>query len=421
MFNKKVRFLVFLPIILMLFDVGFVFYESGSIITYFKAIIVIVFLVLNFKELTKYFLFNKYIIIFSLYVLILLPFSNEFETSLRNTIKAIPQFFYFFVGIHFFRSKKEFDALSLAMIFLIVISFIGSIVGYMWGIGGSFAYGVDDLGSAGLLSGGKFYPVAISVTILFAFIAFKEIKFNFLEKTIFLTTTFGSYVFILLSMRRTAIALPIIGILTLMFQNRQLFSKNLKIVIIMVVLFSITSPLYINMLTVRFERRKEMGRFEENFYETEARYVSTVKILQDIASFNNPTKILFGTNVLAGGWKGGEAHRMLHADQEQLLDTTGIFGFLLYILIFIKFYLLYKRMKVFEKKSQIKHLYSSMFLSIILISVAIMLNGSLFIVTFRTIAFLYMGALVGQLIHTRNNLTIYNNPDFLQSTAISKY
>ena len=82
---------------------------------------------------------------------------------------------------------------------------------------------------------------------------------------------------------------------------------------------------------------------------------------------------------------------MYHSDTAKLLYGTGLIGLVIYLLIYGQ--LLYMILKI--PKVRILNEYRSAALTIWIISLFVSFNGSITLVTFRTMSFLLMGAFIG--------------------------
>jgi hypothetical protein len=396
--KSRVLFLVLLPIILLLFDSGFTYFETNSIITYSKAFLVIILVFFNIKAILNKLKYNIPLFVFILYCIILIPLSQEQDASIRNSIKAIPPMLYYFLGIIYFHDKRNFYLLFKYSIVMVIVSIVLGLIGYLFDIGREFNYSDDpSLGTVGLLQGGNYYPVAIALTMMIVIIIDNIFNLTNFKKSLLIALYVVTYILIILTLRRTSMILPIAGLLTIMVFNRQAFNKVFfgSIIVIAILLFA--WPLYGDPFRQRYLVREENGRFDPDFYKTENRFIETKEIFQKTLSFESVTNSLFGKNVFAGGWEGGKAHRMYHTDHAQIIATTGIVGFIVYLGVYIS---LFKYYFIFKKYSHLsKRLVNlnSLLLALIIITLIVGFNGSLFIVTFRTTAFLLIGALVGRI------------------------
>lgn len=377
-FIKGKEAVVFLPIILYLFDFGFKFMPTMSLVTYLKFAILLLPLVLYNNKL-----FNtpfKFFFLFFYFTMFIYLFTDEYFVSAKNLTKVLLAMFFLPMG---FVSNIRLKDLNLSIKIVVLLSFIGSIIGYIFGIGKIEFYGQEEE-AMGLVEGAAFYPAAIGILIIYHLYVSKGFK-NIFTKYFWIILGSTTFILILLTLRRTAIILPIAGILTYMYFSKKI-GKAANFIVVSSLVIILTLPLYEDVFLRRLNVRAEMGRFESNFYESEMRYITTVNTFEEIFSFKNPMKSFFGENVFAGGWEKGVAQRMYHADHNQLLNTTGIIGTLLYLFIFYDIIILIRR------NAHSKNIvYRNIVLSLLAILFIISLNGSIFITTFRAIIFLFIG------------------------------
>ena len=159
------------------------------------------------------------------------------------------------------------------------------------------------------------------------------------------------------------------------------------------IIILLLSPIYSDILISRYEIRKEQGRFERDFIKTEGRFIETVDIVKNTLAFTNPMKSLFGENIYASGWENRErSSRMLHTDISVLLNDTGLVGLIIYCLIYIRILKVIgiRRKLPFGRLKILK----AIFLSIVMVSIFASLNGSILLVSLRSLIFLYFGALL---------------------------
>lgn len=383
-FVKGKKVVVFLPAILYLFDFGFQFMPTMSIITYIKLILIVISLLLFSKELTRFPI--KIFYVFIAYVLILLIFTDEPFVSAKNTSKVVLSMMFLPLG---YEGKFKLKSLSNSLFLVLILAFSGSIIGYVFGVGKESFYGEGEE-AMGLVQGGNFYPAAISV-ILILYLNDSNFWRANMKKYFWLGLAATTFVLILLTLRRTAILLPLVGAVTYIYYAGKL-KKGMQYFFVFFIVIMISYPLYQDVLERRFEIRAEKGRFESNFYETEARYVTTLWTFEEIFSFKDPVKSIFGRNVFAGGWENGTVQRMYHADHNQLLNTTGILGTFLYILIFYQIIKQTGRVKGVRFRKRKAVIYG--FLGMLAL---ISLNGSIFITTFRSTIFLVLGYFLGEI------------------------
>ncbi|MDF1549849.1 MAG: hypothetical protein P1P88_18625 [Bacteroidales bacterium] len=309
------------------------------------------------------------------------------------------------LGFFYFDSTEKLNKLSKVLIISLFASSLFTFLGYAFGIGRVLEYTIFseklEEESVGLLGSSGLYSAAFIIGVFPFVISFINKKWM---KWIGISLAVITFVFILLNVRRTAIAIPIIGltIYTLYIPNKGKVISSLTAAGLLLLLLS---PLYADKLFERFTYRQEQGRFEKDFYKTEGRYLETTIVFEEVFSLSDPFLLLFGERIFASGWKKGERlPRMLHSDVAVLLYGTGIIGFINYLLIYTK---LFKIIPLkFSKNKVISHLIGS-FYAVIFISILASLNGSLQLVSLRSLIFLFIGIIIRQYqIYKHNQIPI---------------
>ena len=276
--RDRKKFLVSLPIFLLVLDSGFSFMGPNSLITFAKAGTLLFFILINIKIFQQHIKYNTAAVLFIGYCLLLIFFSNELPVSLKNSSKALPPLFYLFFGIAYFKQQEDFLSLLRNTIYLIFVASVFGLAGYIFDVGREFSYG-DDItaGSVGLLQGGNYYPVAISITLVAWLFVDDHFKISVFKRAFLISVSALTYLLILLTMRRTSIILPLLGIVTIMLTTRKSLGKISLLIASLGILLFLSWPLYGDLLVKRYTIRAEMGRFEEDFYETENRFIETTQ------------------------------------------------------------------------------------------------------------------------------------------------
>lgn len=333
---------------------------------------------------------KKVIYAFLIFTLLLALQSSEFYYSIKGYSQVFFSLMMLPVGFTLIDSEIKFNRINRQYIWVIFISVIITAIGYIFNVGKVFNYGADEqrigpLGSAGLYSG------AVCLAML-------PIILKGLRRRIFFVFTFIAsiilYIFILLNVRRTAILIPIVGIVAYILTTDNKI-KYLSYVLSALLLIFLASVWYGDTLQKRFSARQAEGRFEKQFYRTEARFQELVSLTDAITSFSDPIAVLAGVghNIYAEHVENNKiVKRMYHTDIGKLMYGSGLFGLGLYLWLSIGlFFMANPGNKV--RDLHIRKIQAMIF-AIAAINIAIMLNGSLNLINLKSIIFLYSGALL---------------------------
>lgn len=333
------------------------------------------------------------VFIFGFYALTISLISTDLVASFLNTLKIIIPIFTILIGYHFFDTKEKIKHLAKSMKYVLIIVLINLVLSTIFGLGSSryTEEGEEETFYMGQLSDhwNMFTYSILSVPILLHF----ETKKGKIYVSIL---AFLNAILILLSIKRIALAGLIGGGLI----NAYLTLKAnviLKYSLIGLTVMVLSYPIYGGMLNERFEARAD--RFEEGSMEKESRYLETFYVWGDAFSFKPLNKSLFGMEAFnsAGTYAGGKfGDRQLHVDYNNILNTIGIVGLLIYFVMFIQIWRSFKktiRGLVIEDKfsKTMKAIFYSFFIMQFVTSIA----GQMYNITFRMIVFIFLGAAMG--------------------------
>jgi len=393
-FRLKREFIFYIPIFNVLADVSFNYFEAFSAPSVLRAVVLLLFLLMFWEQMIKMDLL-KSMYLFFLYILIIMLFSKEMPNSFKAVVQLILTMSFYFAGYKYITSYKRYRKLIGSLTWVILAGLIAAAVGYIFNIGHTLEYTANEDNKSGpeiigLLGSGGLYGPALALALLpiLAQNRNKKIPAWFLG-----TISAGLYIFIILNVRRTAILIPMIGFLSFL-----LFSRSQTRILRYLILFSLTlvllAPVYGPLLEKRFEVRAERGRFEKGFMKTERRYTENIDMLAAISEFEDPLAILFGVghNIFAEHIENGKiVRRMYHSDTAKLVYGAGLTGLLLYFIIYGQ--LLYMILKI--PRIRIMNEFRAGALTLWIISFFVSFNGSVTLVTFRTMSFLLLGAFMG--------------------------
>jgi hypothetical protein len=394
--KKRRDFIILIPAVNVFLDSGFSFFPSLSAFTYVRPTIFLI-MIYFFRKEIKANILTRPLFAFLGYTFLLVFFSTTIFFSLKGYMQVFISMIMFVLAFLYFDNNEKLINLNRSLIFVILFSIGSSILGYVFGVGRVLEYSSEEI--IGLLGSGGMYSAAFSIALLpLLSSSFKRPFWRF----VLYAGSLLVYIFILLNVRRIAILIPIVGLLSF-FIFSPARSKMIKIfigVLAGIVVLLMLSPFYQDILTKRFLIREERGRFNKDFYKTEGRYIENVNTFTSVFSFEDPKRSLIGSNIFASGRENSEErYRMLHTDIASILGGSGIIGITIYLIFY---YYLFRYMAIFQATNSNRlSLFRSTYYSVLMISVLASINGSITLVSLRTLIFLYLGAMIS-MIHSYN-------------------
>ena len=387
---RKADFVFYLPIFHVIVDISFFYLGPGSLATYYRGLIVLIFFYFIFRRFRFSFPLKDITFLFLAFTALLVLQSDELLYSLKGYTQVFFSMLMLPAGYLLIDSNRKLLRLNRQFILIIYISVLITAIGYIFNIGKNFNYGEDEqkiglLGSAGLYTG------AVCIALLPILIG--SLRQQWMRIATY-AVSIVLFIFILLNVRRTAIMIPLVGLVAFIFTTEKRFTY-LTYVLVTAVIIAASSFWYGDMLRDRIEFRAEAGRFESDFYKTEGRYLEIENLSKEVLSFSDPLASLFGFghNIYAEHIRDNQiVRRMYHTDIGRLLYGSGILGMVLYMIFSIKLFFLAD----LEKRTRlisIKRLRSVIF-ALAVINLALMVNGSLNLITLKSAIFLYIGALL---------------------------
>jgi len=211
---------------------------------------------------------------------------------------------------------------------------------------------------------------------------------------------FGAAVIIItivITMKRISIVAVIAGYLVylLMTGNKK---KNIRIMVAIGSLMILAYPLYKDKLQKQYEAR--IDRFDTKFIESEARYIETQNIWEEVFSFKNPIKSLFGQEIFNSKGKYSRVvnkERLIHVDYNLVLHGAGIVGLILFLLLHLRFIVVFYRLKnilknIYYHDCNIESLLG-IYISFVVMSLVISFSGGMNSVVFNSVKYVYLGAI----------------------------
>lgn len=397
--NKIIQYII--PINLI-FDIALAFFDKGGVLSIFRASLLI-FLILpiilkNFHN-NKYYRWN---LVFCIYVIINILFSSDILKSSIVSVKIIISILMFIVGFNFFSKTKNFRKLNNSIYYVLIILIINFIFSNVFNIGTS-VYSEDGNFLVGNLKDNwNVFTYALLVVPLLLL----EFKNNKNKAALIYFLTILNSIILVLSVKRIAVAGLFLGFLLFGLLNLKFKSLFKNIIIITIIIFS-TFPLYGDLLSSRVGARSD--RFEEGALEKEGRFLETFIVWEEVLSFENPSKSIFGLEAFnsVGNYGGGSfGVRNLHVDYNLIVNTIGLMGLILYFKIFLEIYHNYrivsKKIITTDKLLKMKKNFIVIFL---LLPFFTSFAGQMYGLTFRMIIFIYLGANLGSLIRVSKQLS----------------
>ena len=393
-YRMKREFIYYVPIFNVLADVSFNYFDAFSAPSLLRAVVLMLFLLMFWDQLIKMDILRS-MYLFFFYILIIMLFSKELLISFKTVAQVILSMSVFIAAYKYINSFQRYRKLLQTLSWVILAGFIAAAVGYIFDIGRTLEYtaGTEYKGEIefiGLLGSGGLYGPALALALLPLLI---QNRYRNMPAWLLWVVSAGLYIFIILNVRRTAILIPVIGFVSsLIFYRSQ--TKVLRYLFLFSVTLALLAPVYRPLLEKRVEARAERGRFEKGFMQTESRYLENIEMFKEIREFNNPLAIIsgIGHNIFAEHTDRGKiVRRMYHSDTAKLTYGAGLIGLLLYFIIYAQL------LRMILKIPGIRALneYKAGALTLWIISVLVSFNGSITLITFRTMSFLLMGAFIG--------------------------
>jgi len=332
---------------------------------------------------------NIYILLFSAYALLQLFTFVDFDYSLKLTLQIITSLLMFFVGYAMIKNEFDFFYYLKQFFWIYVIIIINTIVSNIFKIGLDDYTKSTDYVVGGLNDLWNIYTYSL---IMLPLLIFYRVQ----KKWILYLCSFLVMIFLLISLKRIAILGIVFAAFTylLFLRNKANILKKLAVFFILV---GITYPFFSNLFLIRIQVRAEMGRFDNDFYESEGRYLELNYLYEKVLKFADPIEIIFGLRAFDSRGVVGGDERQFHVDFTLIAFTIGFFGLFLYLIIYLQlikdFFLKYK---FFRKNKYLNWRYKHHLLTawvLIFSSLLTSFGGQMYHLSFRIIIFMTLGAI----------------------------
>lgn len=336
---------------------------------------------------------------FVLYVSFLFFSASNLVYSMNVSSKVFLSLLCFIVGHYYINTIEAMARLSRVLLITVIIGILNIILSSYFHFGRR-TYSLElDLG---IVSGLNTYTYLLLCAPLFFMFCESRLK-----KVLFQWSFIVILIYLIVSFKRISIAGIAVGyaVFFLIFRRHVLMVKYL---LSMAIVLTLLSPLYLGILETQFSARSD--RFMSGALEEEARYKETPIIWKEILSFENPIKSLFGGeafNTVGMYGAGSFGGRMAHVDYNGIVISNGLIGFWLYVNIYIAIINHRRRVRI-NKHNQDLRTANGVFWALIITSLFTSLSGGVMELTFRSIIFLYSGAILRYLQEKSTKIYEYN-------------
>jgi hypothetical protein len=328
------------PIAVILFFVVFDmfdgFYKDEKVFAAIRYVIPLTLLVIYIIKCQCLKKADLFLFIYIFYLLVLwLNNTGDFMLATRVLLAIILSIMMVPVGRYIGRKRdfiEEFEPYNRLLLGLIPVYII---IANILGIGDSYT----DAFTTGFLITSRMYVVPIIIFLSVHYFIFNK-KNSFLIKSYDIVFILINISILLINTRRTALGMLAVAILVYVFFNRQLIFKVVVFLIFIIAGLIVSYPLYEERLTIQLERRERIQNLDT--YEEEGRYLETLYLFEYFTSQDNIKPILFGVKLFDTydfGIKYFGTDRPIHSDINMMIYSTGLIGFILFIVFVFRNFL----------------------------------------------------------------------------------
>jgi len=403
--KKYSNFVYLLPIINIITD-AFTFSASGagSVFAIWRGVIQYGFFAIVMFRKPQIHSVSKVIFILIGYWLVLVVLSSEIATSFRIYTAVCLSLVMFPVGYNCISTFDDLKKLHNSLMVVLIIFGGYAVLSNFLEVGYTqYMHGSRDVIGVGWADAQLY--CAPFILVLYPLMAEIGIKRKKLVNALLLCT----FLLLLISLRRSAVGIAMLGYVLLFYQTGQLKSLAKYIVPVVVVagaLFLIFREPIMERVALREDKFSSSYDVSE-----EKRYLETILVWTDLANAESLTTSVFGTELFNSRGNYGDGAlgtRVIHIDYNLILHGSGVLGLILYIGIYILLLWEAKRIQAklviagLMKDKRVK-LLQKMIVTFTIMSFVIGFSGQLATPTFRVITFLYLGAAFSILKNMLNN------------------
>ncbi len=384
------KFIYVILIFNILVDVFSLFFDKGGISAIVRALTIysfVIYIIINYYRKNSV---CSYIYFYIIYSFLLVFFSSSFYISFRVYLQICASLLMYPLGFYLIKTIVHLKKLTKPIIIIMVIMIINAIICSVSGIGGS--YGNEQILAAGSLSGHSFNSSVYVLLLLPLLMGFTN---NIQKNAIYMILGLVLFVMLVLNLTRIAILAVLAGFLIEIFfwpRKRKILLPLFIIGIILVIVYYNYANIIHDQINIRAER------FTAVSYKTEMRYLETVSIWKGLLSFENPLNSFFGTEFMnsVGNYADGSfGPRQIHIDYNLIAHGSGLFGLTIYLLIYYKAFVFYKKNNKFLPPYYTYQILKPIYLALLIVPLILSISGQMYAITFRSFSFLFLGAIAG--------------------------
>lgn len=384
-YRKQLFFVFSIPIINVIADITQGYFTKGFASPgYLRALLILVFVIIYFKDFYRKNSINNIIMISLSYYFIISIFSTDLIYTQSIFLKFFIGSMMFPIGYYYINTIQKFHSLMKFMIWVLGIYVISLLISNIFKLGTS-----DYLADTIYFGAGR---VNITKGIVFLLIMFPLMLKNEppgSKRTILFSVFLAGLIFVFLGVKRSALLGLLLGYLVYAYLSPYR-TKFIKSFLGIVVLTYLLSPFFYETLTQRFTARQEEGRFDISQAKAEEARLNELETVLNAFVEGNIAYKLFGAE-LFNGKSYFKTNRILHTDYATIFSGSGLIGFSffmgIYAMMIFKILYQYKRIR----DPGIKNILSvsiSLIIALLIIGIA----GVVHEISHRAIVFLFCGA-----------------------------
>lgn len=378
----------------VLLDVLLGFFEGGGLLPYLRALWMSLLIIWALGKFGRSHRHYKLLLVFGFYCIVNIALSTDVIRSLNISLKVLIPMLSFVLAFNLFRNLNEIRKLNRSILAVYAILIANYLISQTLGIG------------TAEYTGGKEFLVGsmddnwnvVTYAVLLSPLMLDFQQSGLRGRWLILGGAFMNTLLVIVSLKRIAI----LGLASGTFIRFLLLPRILPAIRVLsgaLVLVMLTLPFYEDLIMKRLQARSD--RFEYGALERENRYQETGYVWDEVLTFENPIKSIFGLEGFnsVGNYAGGRfGNRNLHVDYNLIVNTIGLLGLLLYFFPFLEFYHRFRKkyhtaVLPDAHKKQLRATFFMLLLTPFITSFA----GQMYHISYRMLVFVYLGAILGTL------------------------